>query len=311
MSNPVLNKLSTHWQHTTPAGYPTMPGYQVGTPTPSSTYQGSTPYPAQAPSPSYPQAGYPQSSQPGSYNMGDFECSYNAPAADAVDRGSMTYDDVIIRSATLLAVLIGTAAVSWGLMYVSPGLSALSMLVGGVAALVLALINIFSSTIHPALIVAYAAAEGLALGGLSVIFEFRYPGIVIQALLATAAVFAVTLMLFSSGKVRHSPKMQKFVLIALFGIIAYRLLAWVLTLTGVVATHPDTLTIMGLPLGAVVGVVAVLIGAMSLIGDFDQIQQGVARGVPARFAWMCAFGLMVTIVWMYTEILRLLSYFRD
>lgn len=311
MSNPVLNKLSTDWQQTTPAGYPTMPGYRVGSPTQSSTYQGSAPYPTQAPSPSYPQAGYPHSSQPASYNMGEFEHSYTAPAADAVDRGSMTYDDVIVRTATLLAVLMTTAAVSWGLMYVNPGLSALSMMAGGIVALVLAMINIFSSTIRPALILAYAAAEGLALGGLSVIFEFRYPGIVIQALLATAAVFAVTLMLFSSGKVRHSPKMQKFVLIALFGIIAYRLLAWVLTLTGVVTTHPDTLTIMGLPLGSVVGVVAVIIGAMSLIGDFDQIQQGVARGVPARFAWMCAFGLMVTIVWMYTEILRLLSYFRD
>ena len=143
-------------------------------------------------------------------------------------------------------------------------------------------------------------------------FEFRYPGIVIQALIATAAVFAVTLALFSSfGKVRNSPKLQKFVLIALAGIIAYRLLAWILTWTGAVAAHPDTITVMGLPLGAVVGVVAVLIGAMSLIGDFDQIQQGVRQGVPARFAWMCAFGLMVTIVWMYTEILRLLSYFRD
>lgn len=296
MSNPVLNKISSNWQRTTPAGYPAMPGYRVGNhnthsqPTHPYDYQNTT-----ATSPA----------------MDEFERSYAAPSADAVDRAAMTYDDVIIRTATLLAIVTTTGALGWGLMSINPLFSAGAMLIGSIGALVLALLNTFSSTIRPSLIMAYAAFQGLALGGLSAMFELRHPGIVVQALVATVAVFSVTLALFSSGKVRNSPKMQRFVLIALAGILAYRLLAWGLTFFGAIGSHPDTMTIMGLPLGAVIGTIAVLIGAMSLIGDFDQVQHGVRTGVPARMAWMCAFGMMVTIVWMYTELLRLLSYFRD
>ena len=121
-----------------------MPGYQVGTPTATPA---SAPYPAQAPSPSYPQSGH---AQPGTYPMNDFERSYSAAPADAVDRGAMTYDDVIVRTATLLGVLMATGAVAWGLMYVNPLLSLAALVIGGIAGFVLAMVNIFSSKIRPA-----------------------------------------------------------------------------------------------------------------------------------------------------------------
>lgn len=305
MSNPVLNRMSSEIRQTTPAGYPTMPGYQVGTSARPSYGQPNTYQNAPLSHSPFGQAPYAQSS------MADFEQAYVAPSADAVDRGVMTYDDVIIRSGMLFGILFVGAAVSWMTAVVNPAVAGLLMLASTLIALVLAMVNIFSKTIRPLLIMAYAGFEGLALGAISAFMDFRYPGIVVQALIATIAVFGVTLALFSSGKVRNSPKLQRLVIISLVGIISYRVLAGLLTWVGVIGQHPDTITIAGLPLGAIVGVGAVIIGAISLIGDFDEIKQGVNAGAPARFAWMAAFGLMVTIVWMYTEILRLLSYFRD
>ena len=125
------------------------------------------------------------------------------------------------------------------------------------------------------------------------------------------AVFGVTLALFASGRVRNSSKLTRFTLIALIGILVYRLLDWVLVLTGLVGTSTSNMTFMGIPLGVAVGLLAVLVGAACLIQDFDQAKVGVEMGAPAKYAWSCAFGLMVTVVWMYIEILQLLARLRD
>ncbi len=239
------------------------------------------------------------------------EHAYTGAPADAVDRGQMTYDDVIIKTAISLGAVILGAALGWFLFALNPAFGLAAMAVGFLGGFVLAMVNIFSRTIRPALVLAYALVEGLALGALSAVMELAYPGVVIQALLATAAVFTVTLVLFSSGKVRNSPKLMRFMLIGMVGLIVYRLLNMVLVWTGVLSTSVDNMRIMGIPLGLAVGVFAVILGAISLIGDFDQIQQGVRAGAPAKFAWACAFGLMVTIIWMYTEMLRLLAILRD
>ncbi|WP_254872949.1 Bax inhibitor-1/YccA family protein [Schaalia sp. Marseille-Q2122] len=248
------------------------------------------------------------------YNPADIEAmehAYTGAPADAVDRGQMTYDDVIIKTAISLGAVILGAALGWFLFALNPAFGLAAMAVGFLGGFVLAMVNIFSRTIRPALVLAYALVEGLALGALSAVMELAYPGVVIQALLATAAVFTVTLVLFSSGKVRNSPKLMRFMLIGMVGLIVYRLLNMVLVWTGVLSTSVDNMRIMGIPLGLAVGVFAVILGAISLIGDFDQIQQGVRAGAPAKFAWACAFGLMVTIIWMYTEMLRLLAILRD
>lgn len=283
-----MNRVS-NWQQTTPAGYPTMPGYQVGNNQGANT--ASTPAVQ--------------------YDMSDFERSYTAPSADAVDRGTMTYDDVIVRTVSMLAILFVAAAATWTAATINPSVSLGLMVVGVIGGLVMAMVNIFT-TATGLKVSLYSAFEGLALGGLSAVMEMRYPGIVVQALIGTFAIFGVTLALFASGRVRNSSKLQKFVLMSLFGLLAYRLLTALLTWFGVLTVNINAIEIVpGIQLGALVGVGAVLIGALSLIGDFDHIKVGVESGAPRQMAWVGVFGLLVTIVWMYTEILRLLSYFRD
>lgn len=318
MSNPVFDKLETQWaqQSRTPAGYPSMPGYQPGAypnaggaqwmpGTAQGTQQtaGTIPYGAPYGEPN---------AQASQYPGGPLEEAYRAPAADAVDRGVMTYDDVIMKMAISMGVLFASAFVSWSVSAVDTSLGAMLSLVGFIGGFILAMVNTFSKKIRPALILAYAGLEGLALGAVSQVFELIYPGIVVQALIATAAVFGVTLALFASGKVRNSSKLMRFTLIALVSILVYRLLSMVLTLTGVLSSGGfDSITIMGIPLGIAVGLIAVFVGASCLIQDFDQAKIGVERGVPAKYAWACAFGILVTVVWMYLEILRLIARFRN
>ncbi|WP_076464087.1 Bax inhibitor-1/YccA family protein [Actinomyces mediterranea] len=311
MSNPVFNKLETEWtQQRTPNGYPTMPGYQVGTAGQNSPYAGGS-YDPRNPYGAASQAATGAQAADQAYYQ-QMEAAYAAPAADAVDRGVMTYDDVIMKTGISLGVLLIGGVVSWTAVAAAPTLGMMLSVVGIIGGFILAMVNSFSKTIRPALILAYAGFEGLALGAISATFEFIYPGIVIQAVLATAAVFGVTLALFASGKIRNSSKLMRFTLIALVGIIIYRLASWILTLTGVLTAGGfDSITIMGFPLGLVVGVVAVFVGAACLIQDFDQAKTGVARGVPAVYAWACAFGILVTVVWMYLEILRIIAAFRN
>lgn len=310
MANPVFNRLESEWKETTPAGYPTMPGYQPGTGAAPGATDPRFPYGA---------AGAAQASrsqQVPTYDqraLDEAERSLAGPSADAVDRGRMTYDDVIVKTALLFAVLVVGAAGTWMATVSNPGLGVMLMGLGMLVGFVLAMVNIFSRTIRPALIIAYAAAQGLAMGGLSAVMEMQYQGIVAQAVLATASIFAVTLLLFASGKVRNSPKLARFTLIGLIGILVYRVLNWILVLTGVFSTPGgmNDAVFLGMSLGTVVGVLAVLIGAACLIQDFDQAKVGVQMGAPAKFAWSCAFGLMVTVVWMYVEILQLLARMRN
>ncbi len=239
----------------------------------------------------------------------DLEQTYAAPPAAPVHTGRMTYDDVIIRSAGLLAIVVTTGAVAW---FAFPG-NALVMIVGVIGGLVLGLVNAFKREPSPALIVGYAAFEGLFLGGISYLFEASYPGIVVQAVIATFATFAATLALFMSGKVRVTPKSTRIALIAMTGYLVFSLVNFGLMMFGAV-DNPWGLrgmTIMGIPLGIVIGIAAVLLAAWCLVMDFDAIKRGVQGGVPARFAWSAAFGLLVTLVWLYLEFLRLLAIFRE
>lgn len=251
-----------------------------------------------------------QATRPPVYDQKAFEearQSYEGRAADAVDTGRMTYDDVIVKTALNLIVLIAFAAGSWFITAQNLALATPLMMGGILLGLVAAMVNIFSKTIRPGLILAYSALEGVALGALSMVTEMWAPGVVLQAVVATFAVFGVTLALFASGKVRNSPKMQRFALISLIGLIVSRLLIFVLGLLGAPIGGIDGPSIMGFPLSVVLSVFAVFIGAICLISDFDQVRVGVQKGVPAKYAWMSAFGMMVTIVWLYIEILNILS----
>jgi len=172
---------------------------------------------------------------------------------------------------------------------------------------VLGLVNSFKKQPSVPLIIGYAAAQGMFLGGFSMFMEGMYPGIVMQAVLGTMSVFAVTLLLFRNGKVRTSPKMTKIFMIAMFGYLAFSLVNVVLMLTNVVT---DPWGLRNGWVGIAVGAFAVLLAAYSLVMDFELIKNGVENRVPEKWGWSAAFGLMVTLIWLYVEILRIIAIFR-
>jgi uncharacterized YccA/Bax inhibitor family protein len=236
----------------------------------------------------------------------NLEQMYQAPSATSVDTDRMTIEDTINKSAISFALLVVGAVVGW----MVPGLALPAAIVG----FVLALVNIFKKKPSPALILSYAGVQGLFVGGISAVFESIYPGIVIQAVIGTLAVVGVTLALFASGKIRASAKATKIFLIAMFGYLAYSLVNVVLMWTGVTNSAfglSSDVKIFGIPLGVLIGVLVVIMGAYSLVLDFDFIQRGVKNRAPRIYGWSGAFGIMVTVIWLYLEILRLLAIARN
>ena len=229
---------------------------------------------------------------------------YNQPAAGPAETGRMTFDDVIIKTAACLGVLVAGAAVT---LFVGMSLASLLMIVGALGGFVLAMVNTFKKQPSPALILAYAGLEGLFLGGLTRVLDTMYPGVGLQAVIGTLSVFAVTLLLFKSGKVRATPKAMKFFMIALVGYALFSVVNLVMMVTGL-TTEPFGLR-SGI-IGVVIGVLAIGLAAFSLVMDFTSIEEGVRNGAPERFSWTAAFGLTVTLVWLYVEIIRLLAILR-
>ncbi len=228
------------------------------------------------------------------------EDMYNAPAAHAGDTGRMTYNDIIGKTGMCLVLVVVGAVVGW--MFPSIGI------VGAIVGLVLGLVNSFKKEPSAPLILAYAGAQGLFLGALSMMLEYQFSGIVIQAVLATLSVFAVVLALYSSGKFRPTPKMTKIFMVAMLGYLAFSLVNLVVSLLGV------TDGMFGLrdgPIGLIIGAIAVLLASYSLVMDFSMAEQGVRNGAPQKYSWTVAFGLTVTLIWLYVEILRIIAILRS
>lgn len=231
---------------------------------------------------------------------------HTLPAETVASDDPMTYEGTIHKTGFLLLVTIATAVIGWMLpVLMFPGL---------IVGFILGLVNAFKKEPNVALIIAYAAAQGLFLGGISGLYEYQMPGIVSQAIIGTFAVFAVTLLLFRSGKVRTSPKMTKMFMIAMVGYLVFSLLNLVLMLTGV-SQDPwglrTGITVMGIPLGVIIGIFVIFLAAYSLVMDFEYVKNGVEAKAPKRYGWSAAFGLMVTLIWLYLEILRLLAILRN
>jgi uncharacterized YccA/Bax inhibitor family protein len=222
---------------------------------------------------------------------------YNAPSATGVQTGRMTMDDVVIKTGLMFAVLVPLAAVNFYLQ------NPLLTFGGAIVGLVLALVISFKQSTNPALVLSYAGLEGLFVGGISGIYEDFYDGIVAQAVLGTLAVFAVALFAYKSGRVRATPKFQRGVLIAMGGYLVFCLVN-----LGVVMFTDNNLR--GGWLGIAIGLFAITLAAAMLILDFDFAEQGVKNGLPERYSWLAAFGLVVTLVWLYIEMLRLISILR-
>jgi Predicted membrane protein len=244
-----------------------------------------------------------QNAAPAIPTPGQLQEQFSLPDATADQMERMTYQDTIFKTIAGFAVLLVGAAVGWFI----PALA----IVGAIAGFVLAMVNIFKKKPSPALVLAYAAAEGLLVGGVSFFFAQLWDGIIPIALFGTLGVVGVTLALFANGKVRTSARATKIFLVALVGYAAFSLVNVVLMWTGVAGSFGGLrdVTIAGIPLGIPLGILVVLLAAYSLVMDFEQVKKGVETGAPRIYGWTAAFGIMVTVVWLYLEILRLVSYF--
>ena len=231
---------------------------------------------------------------------------YGRPAATPVETDRMTYEDTTVKTlVSLLFVLIGGTV-----GFFIPVLAIPFAIVG----FVLALVNIFKKQPSAPLVLAYSVAQGIFVGGLSRIIEVNQPGIIYQALIGTGIVFGVTLALFASGKIRASKKATKIFMIAIISYGLFSIVNFVLMLTGASddpwGLRSAEVPFLGIPFGLIIGPLAILLGAYSLVLDFTAVKEGVETGAPRKWGWKAAFGITLTIIWLYVEILRLLSIIR-
>lgn len=234
------------------------------------------------------------------------ENTFQGPVALAGE--AMTLQGTVNKTGVLLLCVVGTAAWTWGLANSAQPEAVLPWMIGGlVAGLIFALVTVFKRTWSPITAPIYALCEGLVLGGISALLEKQYPGIAIQAMGLTFGVTAVMLVLYTTRILQATRKFTIGVIAATGAIFLVYMVDMVL---GMFGHHVPLLNSSG-PLGIGVSVVIVIIAALNLILDFDFVETGVHAGAPKYMEWYGAFGIMVTLVWMYMEMLRLLSKIRQ
>jgi len=247
--------------------------------------------------------GVPQQSAP-QQQYGPTADPYAAPSPYARPATRfMTMDDVVTKTGIAFLVTVLAAAVTWAL----PGTTGWALaLPAALVGFVLAMFISFKVIANPAATLGYAALEGVFLGAISEAFDARYPGIVIQAVIGTFGVFAGMLVVYKTGAIRVTPRFTRWLLGALIGVLVLAVangLASFFVAGGLGLRDGGTLAI-------VFSLVVIGVASMSLLVDFDMADQAIRRGVPAKFAWYISFGLLVTVVWLYLEILRLIGYMR-
>ncbi|BCL28346.1 Bax inhibitor-1/YccA family protein [Streptomyces aurantiacus] len=252
--------------------------------------------------PGAPQGGNPYAQNP--YAQTPYT-QQGAPPQAPPAAGRMTMDDVVARTAMTLGTVTVGAVLAWVLLPVTStsfGLAIGSALI----AMVFALIQAFKRKASPALILAYAAFEGVFLGVISEMYNSRWSGAPFQAVLGTMAVSGATLLIYKAGWIRVTARYAR---IGMSIAIAFVLVMAVNLLLVVFGVADDGgLRSMG-PLGAIVGILAIVLGAFFLTLDFKQIEDGIAYGAPRDEAWLAAFGLTMSLVWIYLEMLRLVAIF--
>lgn len=232
-----------------------------------------------------------------------YPTAQDATGAAPPDTRPMTVDDVVVRTVGLVAMVVVAAGAVWlgtdpadGLAFAFP-----AMIVG----LVLGLVIAFARITNPLLISGYALVMGVFLGAISQYFNARFEGIVLQAVAATFGVFLLMGILYKSGTIRATPKFVKFMTAALVGAAAVILINLAITMF----TGEPTILRDGGPIAIIVSLVFIVIAALSFILSFHEVEEGVRLGLPQKYAWACSFGILVSLIWLYIETLRLLSYF--
>ena len=228
-----------------------------------------------------------------------------------VDQGRMTIDTVVEKTAISLGTVVIVAAVTWFMTGPIDSQSALNTLymlsmVGALGGFALAMVNAFKKVISPPLVIAYAAVEGVFVGAFSKAMEAQFgDGLVVGAVMGTFGAVAATLAAYKFFNIQVGTKFRKFVVAAMFGFVAVTMLDFVLSLFG------NAMGFNGFgTLGLVMSFVGLGLGILLLIMDFDFVERGIAAGLPENESWRAAFGLTVTIIWIYIEILRILAILR-
>jgi uncharacterized YccA/Bax inhibitor family protein len=218
---------------------------------------------------------------------------------------AMTLQGTVNKTGLLLLCVVATAAWTWGLSHSNTPEAAIPWMVGGLlGGFVVALVTIFKKTWSPFTAPLYALLEGLALGGISAVFEKTYPGVAIQAVGLTLGTLFVMLLAYKTGVVKATQGFKIGVIAATGGIAVFYLAEMVLSFF----FHVQVPAINGSgPWGIAFSLFVVVIAALNLVLDFDMIETGVRGGAPKYMEWYGAFGMMVTLIWLYLEILRLLG----
>ncbi|MCX4787175.1 MULTISPECIES: Bax inhibitor-1/YccA family protein [unclassified Streptomyces] len=234
------------------------------------------------------------------------DTQYGVPQAPARS-GAMTIDDVVTRTAITLGTVVLGAALAWALLPVDEanlGKSYGIAIGAALVAFVLSLVQSFKRRPSPALIVSYAAFEGVFLGVISsAVSTYIGPGVVMQAVMGTMCVFAGVLLAYKMRWIRVTRRFYGFVMAAAMGFM----LLMMVNLLFAVFGGGDGLGFRSGGLGILFGVIGIILGACFLALDFKQVEDGVAYGAPREESWLAAFGLTMTLVWIYLEMLRLLS----
>jgi uncharacterized YccA/Bax inhibitor family protein len=238
------------------------------------------------------------------------------PGDTRASTGPMTIDSVVQKTAIALFVVVAFAFATW---VMTPALSdntvlsndaigklSAAMAIGGLGAFALSMVNSFKRVISPALVLVFCAFEGVALGAFSKFFDYQYGGgIVIQAVIGTFAAFAGTLAAYRFFDIQVSNKFRMGVIAAVFGMVGLSIFQVILGLFG------GDLGIFGFgAMGLLFSVAGLVLGIFMLVLDFDFVENGVRAGLPERESWRAAFALTVSLVWIYTNLLRILAIMR-
>ncbi|WP_312719261.1 Bax inhibitor-1/YccA family protein [Mobilicoccus sp.] len=289
MSNPVFNRIDEQSRR----------GYAGFGDNRSTQYYGS-PQTSQ---------GYPQDHQSaGRTNMsaGQLDDLYNSPSASPTQSRRLTLDDVMMKSGLLFGLMLVVAGITWTAgLTINLGIAGLASITGAIVTLVLGMVISFKKTVSPPLILLFTVFEGLMVGGISATFMVRFDGVVTTAVIATLCVFATMFLGWKTKLIRVTERSRRIVGMAIVGYMLFMLVNFVAALFGM--NQGWGVFGLGSGMSILVSVFAVGLASYSLAMDFDSIEKAIQAGAPEKYSWMLAFGLLVTVVWLYIELLRLFA----
>jgi uncharacterized YccA/Bax inhibitor family protein len=243
-----------------------------------------------------------------SLNSEQLQDLYNQPSAGPAQMRRLTLDDVVMKALGLFSIVVLVAAATWYTVAGNITLSLPLMLAGMFGSLAVGLVIAFKKTISVPLIVLYAVLEGVLVGAISMVFEQRWPGVVTTAVIATVCTFAGMLLGYKSGLIKVTDKSRRIFGMAIMGYLLFGLVNVVAAFMGVGSGWGFGGTGF---MGIAISVLGVGLASYSLAIDFDSVDRAIKAQLPEKYSWLLAHGFIVTLVWLYLEMLRLLARMRQ